>query len=90
MTNGIDRPSPAVRLPSTGPPTDPTRNADVNMPATRPRALVGEILIIRPSDDTVNMAEPSPPRDRNTSSCQYVCANAHAPVDNATISRPET
>ena len=44
--------------------------------------------IIRPSDDTVNIAEPSPPSERNSSSCQYVCANAHAPVDTATINRP--
>ena len=44
--------------------------------------------IIRPSDDTENMAEPSPPSDRNSSSCQYVSANAHAAVDSATISRP--
>ena len=36
----------------------------------------------------MNIAEPSPPSDRKTSSCQYVCANAQAPVDSATISRP--
>ena len=88
MMNGAAKPRPTVRLPSTGPPTEPMRNPDENRPATRPRASGGEIRIIRPSDDTVNMADPSPPSDRNSSSCQYVCAKAHAPVDNATISSP--
>ena len=60
------------------------------MPATRPRASGGEIRIIRPSDDTVNIADPRPPSDRKSSSCQYVAANAQAPVDNATITRPLT
>ena len=70
MTNGADRPSPTVRLPRIGPPTEPTRNALENNPATRPRASDGEIRIIRPSDDTENIAEPKPPSERNTSSCQ--------------------
>ena len=77
-----------MRLPSTGPPTDPTRNPVENSPATRPRASGGEIRIINASDDTENIAEPRPPSDRNSSSCQYVCANAHAAVETATISRP--
>ncbi len=59
-----------MRLPSTGPPTEPTRKAEENMPATRPRAFGGEIRIIRLSDETVNIAEPKPPSERNTSSCQ--------------------
>src|ERR1700754_372965 len=88
MTNGAASPRPAVRLPSTGPPTDPTRKPDENSPDTLPRASGGEILIRSPSDDTVNMADPNPPKERKTSSCQYVSANAHAPVDSATMSRP--
>ena len=71
-----------------GPPTEPTMNPDENSPATRPRASAGEIRIIRPSDDTVNIADPTPPSDRKSNSCQYVSANAHAAVDTATISRP--
>ena len=63
-------------------------NPEENRPATRPRASGGEIRIISPSEETVNMAEPSPPTERNSRSCEYVCANAHAAVDTATISRP--
>ena len=70
MPNGVDNPNPAVRLPSTGPPTEPSRKPDENSPATRPRAFGGEMRIIRPSEDTVNIAEPIPPSDRNISSCQ--------------------
>ncbi len=71
-----------------GPPTEPTMKPDENKPATRPRASGGEIRIINPSDDTVNIAEPTPPSERNSRSCQYVSAKAHAAVDSATISRP--
>src|SRR6476660_5828477 len=88
MTNGIANPRPAVKLPITGQVTEPTRNAEVNSPATRPRASGGEIRILRPNDDKENIADPRPPSERNSSSCQYVSANAHAAVDNATISSP--
>ena len=90
MANGAARPSPAVRLPNTGPATDPIRKALENSPATRPRASGGEILIISPSEETVNIADPNPPSERNSNNCQYVWAKAHAPVDTATISSPVT
>jgi hypothetical protein len=40
--------------------------------------------------DTVNIVEPMPPRPRNSSSCQYVCAAATAYVEAATMRRPAT
>jgi hypothetical protein len=70
MRNGAARPRPAVRLPISGPATEPTRNALENMPATRPRASFGLIRIISPSAETKNIVEPIPPSERNTSSCQ--------------------
>lgn len=60
------------------------------MPATRPRASSGLTRIISPSAETKNIVEPTPPSDRNSSSCQYVCAKAQAPVVTATISSPHT
>ena len=60
------------RAPSTGPPTEPSRNDVENIPATRPRASVGMIRIIKPSAETKNIVDPIPPSDRNSSSCQYV------------------
>lgn len=36
------------------------------------------------------MVEPMPPSDRNSSSCQYDWAKAHAAVDSATITNPLT
>ena len=90
MRNGALNPRPAVRLPTTGPATEPTRNALENIPATFPRALCGLIRIISPSAEMKNIVDPTPPSERNNSSCQYVCANAHAPVDTATMSRPLT
>ena len=45
-------------------------NPEENSPATRPRASGGEIRIISPSEDTVNIAEPIPPSERNNNSCQ--------------------
>ena len=70
MTNGALRPSPAVMLPTTGPATEPTRKALENIPATRPRASCGLIRIIRPSAETKNIVDPTPPSDRNSSNCQ--------------------
>jgi hypothetical protein len=70
MRNGAARPRPAVRLPTSGPATDPTKNALENIPATLPRALCGLIRIISPSAETKNIVEPLPPSERNTSSCQ--------------------
>ncbi len=43
---------------------------DENNPATRPRASGGEMRISNPSDDTVNIADPTPPRARKIKSCQ--------------------
>ena len=40
------------------------------------------------TDATVNIVDPMPPSDRNTSSCQYSAAKAHAPVDTATMPSP--
>lgn len=90
MMNGARNPSPAVRLPTTGPATEPTRNAPENIPATRPRASCGLIRIIRASAETKNIVEPIPPSARKNNSCQYVSATAQAAVDRATISTPLT
>ena len=54
---------PAVQPP-------PIMKALENRPATRPRASNGDNRIISARDDTVNMVDPAPPRDRNSSSCQ--------------------
>ena len=70
MRNGALRPKPAVALPNTGPKTEPSRNDVENMPATRPRAFSGLIRIINPSAETKNIVDPTPPNDRNSSSCQ--------------------
>ena len=40
------------------------------------------------TDATVNIVDPIPPSDRNTSNCQYSAANAHAPVETATMPSP--
>ncbi len=58
------------------------------MPDTRPRRSGGAIRISSPSADTVNMVEPIPPSDRNSRSCQYVCATAQRPVETATTVSP--
>ena len=39
-------------------------------------------------DETVNIVDPMPPSERNTSSCQYSAAKAHAPVETATMPSP--
>lgn len=70
MRNGAASPNPAVRLPNTGPPIEPSRNAVVNIPAMRPRESAGLIRIISPSEEMKNIVEPIPPIARNSSNCQ--------------------
>jgi hypothetical protein len=61
MTNGALSPKPAVRLPTSGPATEPIRNEVTNNPATRPRASAGLIRIIRPNAEMKNIVDPMPP-----------------------------
>ena len=58
------------------------------MPAIRPRASAGLMWIIRPNAETKNIVDPMPLRARKNSNCQYVWANPHAAVENATTSKP--
>ena len=54
----------------------------------RPRIVGGASRTSIVTDATVNIVDPIPPSDRNSSSCQYSAANAHAPVDVATMPSP--
>ena len=59
----------------------PSRNPVAHSPDARPRISAGAKRTSIDTDATVNIVEPMPPSDRNTSSCQYSAANAQAPVD---------
>ena len=74
--------------PSTGPAMLPSRNPVAHSPVARPRSSGGASRTSRAIEDTVNIVEPIPDSDRNSSSCQYAAENAAAPVVTATMISP--
>jgi len=56
--------------PMTGPTMLPIRNIEPYRAETRPRIVGGASRTSRPIAETVNITEPIPPRERNTSNCQ--------------------
>ena len=52
-----------------GPTTPPRRKALANTEETRPRIVGGASRMMSAAEETVNIVEPMPPRDRKTMSC---------------------
>ncbi len=82
--------NPTSPAPTMGPAMLPSRNPVAHSPDARPRSGAGVSRISRPTAATVNMVEPTPATERNTSSIQKWVANPHAPVATATIRMPAT
>jgi hypothetical protein len=67
--NGSRSDAPAISPPNDGPSMLPSRKLVDHMPAARPRSPAGLSRRISPTPATVNITEPMPANDRNTSSC---------------------
>ncbi|SHV75446.1 Uncharacterised protein [Mycobacteroides abscessus subsp. abscessus] len=70
MIKGAERLSPTTALPNAGPATIPSKKLEPYNPWARPRISSGAMRTSSAAADTVNMVEPTPPTERNTSSCQ--------------------
>ena len=68
--NGTATPNSASVPPNTGPTMLPIMNIAPYSADTRPRMCLGAMRISKPIADTVNITDPMPPSERNTSSCQ--------------------
>ncbi len=68
--NGARRDSPTRPPPTSGPVTLPSRKLVAHSPVERPRSAGGVIRTSRASAETVNIVDPIPPSDRNSSNCQ--------------------
>ena len=74
--------------PIAGPAIPPKRNPAWNAPEARPRCSGAAVRSTSAIADTVNIAEPTPPIPRRTSSWPKLCEAAVASDDSATIQMP--